>query len=88
MRILIWLFFLLITGEAVWAKGPKVLFIGDSITDGNWGNSDGSAQPSSVRNHWDMNHIYGSGYMYLCASYYITLSVNTSSLIVESVVTL
>ena len=33
-------------------------------------NSDGSAQPSSVRNHWDMNHIYGSGYMYLCASYY------------------
>ena len=34
------------------------------------GNSDGSAQPSSVRNHWDMNHIYGSGYMYLCASYY------------------
>lgn len=37
MRILIWLFFLLITGEAVWAKGPKVLFIGDSITDGNWG---------------------------------------------------
>lgn len=46
------------------------MFIGDSITDGNWGNSDGSAQPSSVRNHWDMNHIYGSGYMYLCASYY------------------
>ena len=42
MRILIWLFFLLITGEAVWAKGPKVLFIGDSITDGNWGNSDGT----------------------------------------------
>ena len=38
MRILIWLFFLLITEEAVWAKGPKVLFIGDSITDGNWGN--------------------------------------------------
>ena len=33
MRILIWLFFLLITGEAVWAKGPKVLFIGDSITE-------------------------------------------------------
>ena len=61
---------MLITGEAVWAKGPKVLFIGDSITDGNWGNSDGTAQPSSVRNHWDMNHIYGSGYMYLCASYY------------------
>ena len=41
MRILIWLFFLLITGEAVWAKEHKVLFIGDSITDGNRGNSDG-----------------------------------------------
>ena len=70
MRILIWLFFLLIGRADVWAAGPKILFIGDSITDGNWGNSDGSAQPSSVRNHWDMNHIYGSGYMYLCASYY------------------
>ena len=26
--------------------------------------------PSAGRNLWDMNHIYGSGYMYLCASYY------------------
>lgn len=33
--------FLLITREAVWVKVPKVLFIDDSITDGNWGNSDG-----------------------------------------------
>lgn len=52
------------------AEGLRVLFIGDSITDGNWGNSDGGAMPSSERNLWDMNHIYGSGYMYLCASYY------------------
>ena len=70
MKFFVWLFFLLIGEVNVWAAGPKILFIGDSITDGNWGNSDGSAQPSSVRNHWDMNHIYGSGYMYLCASYY------------------
>lgn len=48
----------------------KVLFIGDSITDGNWGNAGGSAKPSDERSHWDMNHIYGSGYMYLCATHY------------------
>ena len=37
-----------------------------------------------------MNHIYGSGYMYLCASYYQGnyLNVNTGSLIGESVGTL
>ena len=57
-------------GLALSAQGLRILFIGDSITDGNWGNSDGSAVPSSARNLWDMNHIYGSGYMYLCASYY------------------
>lgn len=49
--------------------GLRVLFIGDSITDGNWGNNN-KGQASSERNHWDMNHIYGSGYMYLCAVYY------------------
>ncbi len=52
------------------AQGDRILFIGDSITDGSWGSSDGSAQPSAERNHWDMNHIYGSGYMYLCAAYF------------------
>ena len=54
----------------MYGQGLRILFIGDSITDGNWGNSDGSAMPSAGRNLWDMNHIYGSGYMYLCASYY------------------
>lgn len=70
MKLLVWLFLLLAGVGSVQAAGTRILFIGDSITDGNWGNSDGSAQPSSARNHWDMNHIYGSGYMYLCASYY------------------
>lgn len=51
------------------SSGPRVLFIGDSITDGGWGGGD--AKPSSERNHWDMNHIFGSGYMYLCATYYM-----------------
>lgn len=53
-----------------YAGGLRVVFIGDSITDGNWGNAGGRSKPSSERNHTDMNHIYGSGYMYLCASYY------------------
>lgn len=48
----------------------RVLFIGDSITDGAWGNSGGGSKPSSERSLWDMNHIYGHGYMYLCAAHY------------------
>ena len=53
---------------AVTASGRRVVYIGDSITDGNWGKADG--KPSSQRNLWDRNHLFGSGYMYLCASYY------------------
>lgn len=52
------------------AKGKKVLFIGDSITDGAWGNSNVWNASSEERNQKDMNHIYGHGYMMLCASYY------------------
>lgn len=63
----------------MYGQGLRILFIGDSITDGNWGNSDGSAMPSAGRNLWDMNHIYGSGYMYLCASYYQSKYRDTSS---------
>lgn len=47
---------------------PRILFIGDSITDGGWGRSGGSMQPTASRNHSDMNHIYGHSYMMLCAS--------------------
>ena len=46
----------------------RILFMGDSITDGGWGNSGGSMMASSERNHTDMNHIYGHSYMMLCAS--------------------
>ena len=52
------------------AKGKRVLFIGDSITDGAWGNSKVWNTPSEERNHSDMNHIYGHGYMMICASHY------------------
>ena len=46
------------------ASGPRVLFIGDSITDGNWGNACGMPKPTAERSLWDMNHIYGSGYAF------------------------
>lgn len=52
------------------AKGKRVLFIGDSITDGAWGNSNVWNATTEQRNQQDMNHIYGHGYMMLVASYY------------------
>ena len=48
----------------------RVLYIGDSITDGGWGRSGGSAKASKDRNYWDLNHVYGHSYMMLCAAYY------------------
>lgn len=51
--------------------GARVLFIGDSVTDGGWGNSAGEALPSSQRNLGDWNHLFGHGYMYLCAAHYM-----------------
>ena len=48
------------------ATGLRVVFMGDSITDGNWGKGDG--RPAAERNLTDRNHLYGSGYMYLCAA--------------------
>jgi len=53
-----------VTGQNA-SKGLRILYIGDSITDGNWG---GGGKPSDQRNHWDKNHLFGSGYMYLCAA--------------------
>lgn len=48
-------------------KIKRVLFIGDSITDGSWGH-DCAGSPSAERDTTDLNHIYGHGYMYLCAA--------------------
>lgn len=45
--------------------GKRILFIGDSVTDGNWGKVNGSGRSLS-----DLNHIFGHGYMFLCASAY------------------
>lgn len=48
----------------------RVLYIGDSITDGGWGRSGGSAKASKDRYQADLNHVYGHSYMMLCAAYY------------------
>lgn len=49
-------------------QGKRVVFIGDSITDGNWGCVNGYKPTSAERNHTDFNHIYGHSYMMLIAS--------------------
>lgn len=63
----------LLLSMTVIAGGMRVLFIGDSITDGAWGNSKVWNTPSAQRNHKDMNHIYGHGYMMITASHYEAL---------------
>lgn len=46
----------------------RIVWIGDSITDGGWGRSGGSMAPAEERNDRDQNHCYGHSYMFLCAS--------------------
>ena len=50
------------------AQGKRVVFIGDSITDGNWGCVYGYKPTSAERSHTDFNHIYGHSYMMLVAT--------------------
>lgn len=50
------------------AGGKRVVFIGDSITDGNWGNVYNYKKTSVERSQTDMNHIYGHSYVMLIAS--------------------
>lgn len=51
-------------------SAQRVLYIGDSVTDGGWGRSGGSDLPTERRNHGDLNHLYGHSYMMLCAAHY------------------
>ena len=51
-------------------QAQRVLYIGDSVTDGGWGRSGGNMTPSNQRNLKDLNHIYGHSYMMLCAAHY------------------
>lgn len=46
-------------------SGKRIVFIGDSITDGNWGCIYNYKRASSERSHTDMNH----SYVYIIASY-------------------
>jgi len=62
--------FLLLLAMISGFSARRVLYIGDSITDGGWGRSGGSAKASKDRNHTDLNHVYGHSYMMLCAAYY------------------
>jgi len=48
--------------------GKRVMFIGDSITDDDWGKKDGHA--TKDRSNYDLNHIYGHGYVLECALHY------------------
>ena len=63
------------SASLVTAQKPprRILFIGDSITDGGWGNSGGSSKSSQERSHGDMNHIFGHGYMEMCAAHFLSL---------------
>ena len=50
--------------------GKRVLFIGDSITDGAWGRADSAPVPQ--RDHYDQNHVLGHGYQLCCAQYWMS----------------
>ncbi|MBR7170016.1 MAG: lipase, partial [Alistipes sp.] len=60
MRRILLLLALLLPGM-LWSDQPsvRILFVGDSITDGGWGRSGGSMQPAEERNLKDQNHLYG-----------------------------
>ena len=59
--------FVFIISVSLLAGGKTFLFIGDSITDGNWGSPQGYPCSSEQRNHWDRNHILGHGYVEMIA---------------------
>ena len=59
--------FIFIMVATLLAGGKTFLFIGDSITDGNWGSPQGYPCSSVQRNHWDKNHVLGHGYVEMIA---------------------
>ena len=71
--LLVWLVLSLVlfsTAACRRVEGRRVVFVGDSVTDGAWGRSNGLAVPSGERNQKDLNHIYGHSYMMLLAAWY------------------
>lgn len=59
---------MLLTPLLLSAEGWRVLFVGDSITDGGWGRSGGSMATAEERNQRDLNHLYGHSFMLFCAA--------------------
>lgn len=64
------LLMLLLLPCSLWAAGWRVLFIGDSITDGGWGRSGGSMATAEARNATDLNHLYGHSFMLFVAAHF------------------
>ena len=62
---------LLLPLTAAEKKGKRIVYIGDSITDGNWACLNGKKSSERKHKEWDKNHVFGSGYMYLCAAHYM-----------------
>ena len=65
-------FILLLLAAVLPVCAQRVVFIGDSVTDGGWGRSSDLGRPAAERNLKDLNHIYGHSYMIFCASHYQT----------------
>ena len=49
-------------------SGSRFVFIGDSITDGDWCLGNGRPGVDRLAREWDKNHIYGHSYMAFCAA--------------------
>ena len=71
MKKLLLPFLLLICTAAYAGDGARrVVIIGDSITDGNWGCVYNYKKTSAERSSTDMNHIYGHSYVMFIATHY------------------
>ena len=62
-------FMCILLSASCFSTATTLVFIGDSITDGNWGSNGGA--PSSQRIHDDFNHIFGHGFMEMTAGYFM-----------------
>ena len=67
-RILI---FIMVVAAIMLVNAKTILFIGDSITDGNWGSPKKYPCSSDERNQTDLNHIMGHGFAEMTAGYYM-----------------
>lgn len=52
-------------------NAKTILFIGDSITDGNWGSPNKYPCSTEDRNLYDLNHILGHGFVEMTAGYFM-----------------